>query len=202
MRGEKRQWMLGERGLTLVEMMVTMLIVAIMGLALVGFLRSQHQSVTRQNDGVLTTQNARAAIDMLARELRNARYDSRASGDAALTAMEDDSVAWKSDLNEDGIVPSPPVGDTYEEVAYWHDAGAGTLVRWAMPSEGDLTAIMPVSDGVDSLRLTYFDGTGAVTADSSLVELIRIRLWYSTPDGVQTGALETQVALRNNIYAR
>lgn len=200
MRGENRWWILGERGLTLVEMMVTMIIVAIMGLALVGFLRSQHQSVTRQNDGVLTTQNARAAIDMLARELRNARYDPRASDDAALTAMEDDSVAWTSDLNEDQIVPSAPVGDTYEEIAYWHDAGTSTLVRWAMPTMGGTA--MPVSDGVDSLRLTYFDGTGAVTADSSLVELIRIRLWYSTPDGVQTGALETQVALRNNIYAR
>jgi prepilin-type N-terminal cleavage/methylation domain-containing protein len=201
MRGDKRRWMLGERGLTLVEMMVTMLIVAIMGLALVGFLRSQHQSVTRQNDGVLTTQNARAAIDMLARELRNARYDPRAGGLAALTAMEDDSVAWTADLDEDGaVVSSDPIDDTYENVAYWHDAGTSTLVRWAMPTLGGTA--MPVSDGVDSLRLTYFDGTGAVTADSSLVELIRIRLWYSTPDGVQTGALETQVALRNNIYAR
>jgi prepilin-type N-terminal cleavage/methylation domain-containing protein len=194
--------MRGERGLTLVEMMVTMLVVAIMGLALVGFLRSQHQTVTLQNDGVMITQNARAAVDMLARELRNARYDPRASGDAALTAMEPDSVAWTSDLDEDQAVTSfDPIDDTYEEVAYWHDAGAGTLVRWPMPSQGVLTA-MPVSDGVDSLRLTYLDRTGAATADSSLVELVRIRLWYSTPDGVQTGALETQVALRNNIYAR
>jgi len=200
MRGERSFRVRGEGGLTLVEMMVTMLVVAIMGLALVGFLRSQHQTVTLQNDGVMITQNARAAVDMLARELRNARYDPRASGLAALTAIEVDSVAWTSDLNEDQIVPSAPVGDTYEEIAYWHDAGAGTLVRWAMPSQGGTA--MPVSDGVDSLRLTYLDGTGAVTADSSLVELVRIRLWYSTPDGVQTGALETQVALRNNIYAR
>jgi hypothetical protein len=69
-----------------------------------------------------------------------------------------------------------------------------------MPSQGGTA--MPVSDGVDSLRLTYLDRAGAATADSSLVELVRIRLWYSTPDGVQAGALETQVALRNNIYAR
>jgi len=201
MRGERGLRIGGERGLTLVEMMVTMLIVSIMGLALVGFLRSQHQTVTLQNDGVMTTQNARAALDMLARELRNARYDPRAGGLAALTAMEDDSVAWTADLDEDqAVTSSDPVDDTFEEVAYWHDAGTSTLVRWAMPSLGGTA--MPVSDGVDSLRLIYLDGTGAVTADSSLVELVRIRLWYSTPDGVQTGALETQVALRNNIYAR
>lgn len=194
--------MRGERGLTLVELMVTLVIVSVMGLALVGFLRSQHQTVTRQNDGVLATQNARAAVDMLARELRNAGYDPRGSGDAALTAMEADSVAWTADLDEDRAVPSPPdpVADTYEEVAYWHDAGTNTLVRAAMLSDGGTG--VPVSDGVDSLRLTYLDRTGSATADSSLVELVRIRLWYSTLDGVQAGAIESQVALRNNIYGR
>jgi type IV pilus assembly protein PilW len=191
----------GEKGITLVELMVTMVIVSIMGLALVGFLRSQHQTVNRQNDGVLATQNARAAVDMLARELRNAGYDPRGSGAAALTAMEADSVAWTADLDEDDDVDDAnPVADTYEEVAYWHDAGTSTLVRWAMPSLGGVAD--PVSDGVDSLRLTYLDRTGAATADSSLVELILIRLWYSTPDGVQTGEIASQVALRNNIYAR
>lgn len=193
--------MRGEKGLTLVELMVTLVIVGIMGLALVGFLRSQHQTVTRQNDGVLATQNARAAVDMLARELRNAGYDPRGSGDAALTAMEVDSVAWTADLDEnEGVTTFDPVADTYEEVAYWHDTGSNTLVRWAMPSLGG--AGVPVSDGVDSLRLTYLDRTGAATSDSSLVELVEIRLWYSTVDGVQAGAIESQVALRNNIYAR
>ena len=114
--------MRGEKGLTLVELMVTLVITSIMGLALVGFLRSQHQTVTRQNDGVLATQNARAAVDMLARELRNAGYDPRGSGTAALTAMEADSVAWTADLDEDnGVTSFDPVADTYEEVAYWHD---------------------------------------------------------------------------------
>ena len=191
----------GEKGLTLVELMVTLVIVAVMGLAMVGFLRSQHQTVTRQNDGVLATQNARAAVDMLARELRNAGYDPRGGGGAALTAMEIDSVAWTADLDEDfDVDDADPVADTYEEVAYWHDPGTNTLVRRAMPSLGGVAE--PVSDGVDSLRLTYLDRTGAATADSSLVELILIRLWYSTADGVQTGAIESQIALRNNIYAR
>lgn len=193
--------MRGEEGLTLVEVMVTLVVVSVMGLAMVGFLRSQHQTVARQNDGVLATQNARAAVDMLARELRNAGYDPRGSGDAALTAMEADSVAWTADLDEDeGVTSFDPVADTYEEVAYWHDVGSKTLVRWAMPSLGG--AEVPVSDGVDSLRLTYLDRTGAATADSSLVELVRIRLWYSTLDGVQAGAIESQIALRNNIYER
>lgn len=191
--------MRGERGLTLVEMLIAMIILSIMGLAMVGLFRSQHQTVVRQNDGVLATQNARAAVDMLARELRNAGYDPRGSGSAALTAMEADSVAWTADLDEDAAVTgSDPVSDFYEEVAYWHDAVAGELLRAAMPSLGG--SAEPVADGVDSLALSYLDRTGTATADSSQVELVRIRLWYSTPDGVQAGAIESQVALRNNIY--
>lgn len=188
--------MRGQRGFTLIEMLVAMVILGVMGLALVGLLRSQHQTVVRQNDGVLSTQNARAAVDMLVREMRNAAYDPRASGDAALIAMQADSVAWTADLNENSVVTdSVLVADFYEEVAYWYDAGTRSLQRGAMGGAG-----LPVADDVDSLRLTYLDRTGAATADSSEVDLIRIRLWYSTPDGVQTGAIESQVALRNNIY--
>ena len=58
-----------------------------------------------------------------------------------------------------------------------------------------------VTDDVDSLRFSYFDGEGASTADPAIVEQIRIRLYYSTPNGVQSGVIESQVALRNNIYA-
>ena len=62
-------------------------------------------------------------------------------------------------------------------------------------------AAVAVTDEVDSLRLLYYDGEGVVTADPALVEQVLVRLFYSTPDGVQAGVIESQVALRNNIYA-
>ena len=91
------------RGLTLVELMVALVIVGIMGIAMVGFLRTQHQTVVRQNSGVLATQNARAAVDMFVRELRNAGYNPRgALSDARIQAMDSDSIAWTADMNADG----------------------------------------------------------------------------------------------------
>ena len=182
------------RGLTLIEMLVAMVIVGIMGIALVGFLRTQHQTVVRQNAGVLATQNARAAVDMLVRELRNAGYSPRgALSGARINAMQVDSVSWTADMNADGDTLDTSAGQWDERLAYY--VQGANLMR-ASPG-GDAAA---VTDNVDSLRLAYFDGDGAATADPAIVEQVRIRLYYSTPEGVQRGMIESQVALRNNIY--
>ena len=111
---------MGRRGFTLVEMLIAMVIVGIMGIALVGFLRAQHQTMVRQNSGVLATQNARAAMDMLARELRNAGYNPRgALSGAEIRAMDVDSVAWTADMNADGDTLDSSTGLWDERVAYY-----------------------------------------------------------------------------------
>lgn len=183
------------RGMTLIEMMIAMVIVGVMGIALVGFLRTQHQTVLRQNNGVLATQNARAAVDMLTRELRNAGYNPRnqpAGGE--LKTIKADSVSWTADMNADGDTLDSSAGKWDERVAYYKQ---GTnLMRASGGGAG--TA---VTDNVDSLRFTYLDGTGTPTAAVAEVEQVRVRLFYSTPAGVQRGAIESQVAIRNHIYA-
>jgi len=127
------------RGFTLVEMLIAMVIVGIMGIALVAFLRAQHQTMVRQNSGVLTTQNARAAMDMLARELRNAGYSPRgALSDARVQVMDVDSVSWTADMNADGDTLDASTGLWDERVAYFVQGtslmrsaggGAGVAVR-------------------------------------------------------------------------
>lgn len=187
--------MVDRRGFTLVEMLIAMVIVGIMGIALTAFLRAQHQTMVRQNSGVLATQNARAAMDMLARELRNAGYSPRgALSGARLQAMDADSVSWTADMNADGDTLDASTGLWDERVAYF--AQGSNLMRAA----GGAAAVA-VTDAVDSLRILYYDGDGAVTADPAVVEQVWVRLFYSTPDGVQAGVIESQVALRNNIYA-
>jgi prepilin-type N-terminal cleavage/methylation domain-containing protein len=183
------------RGFTLVEMLIAMVIVGIMGIALVAFLRAQHQVMVRQNSGVLTTQNARAAMDMLARELRNAGYNPRGTlSDARVQAMDVDSISWTADMNADGDTLDASTGLWDERVAYF--VQGTSLMRSAGGGAG-----VAVTDEVDSLRILYYDGDGVVTADPAVVEQVWVRLFYSTPDGVQAGVIESQVALRNNIYA-
>jgi prepilin-type N-terminal cleavage/methylation domain-containing protein len=186
---------MSRRGFTLIEMLVAMVIVGIMGVALVGFLKTQHQTVVRQNTGVLATQNARAAVDMLARELRNAGYSPRGTvSGAGLRTMDSDSVNWTADMNADGDTLDSSVGSWDERVTYFQQGTS--LMRAAAGG-----AANPVTDGVDSLRLRYFNGDGGAPADLTDVEQIRIQLFYTTPDGVQSGVIISQVALRNNIYA-
>lgn len=186
---------MGSRGFTLVEMLIAMVIVGFMGIALVGFLRTQHQTIVRQNSGVLATQNARAAVDMLARELRNAGYSPRGPlSAAALRTIKADSVSWTADMNADGDTLDSSTGVWDERVAYFQDGSA--MMRASGGGGG--TA---VTDNVDSLSLRYLDGLGATTADPAVVEQVQIRLYYSTPGGVQSGVIESQVAVRNNIYA-
>lgn len=186
---------MGRRGFTLIEMLVAMVIVGIMGIALVGFLRAQHQTVVRQNSGVLATQNARAAVDMLVRELRNAGYSPRGTvSGAQLTTIDADSVGWTADMNADGDTLDSSVGSWDERVAYYKQGTS--LMRAVGGAAGD-----PVTDNVDSLRFTYLDADGNSTADPAVVEQVRVRLYYATPEGVQSGVIASQVALRNNIYA-
>lgn len=183
-----------ERGFTLVELMISLVVLGIIGVSAVRLLISDHQTLSRQNTAVEANQNVRAGVDMLIREIRNAGYDPREAG-AGLTAIRADSVAWTADLNADGdLLDSGADGD--ESVAYWFDAGTGELIREGGGVES------PVADGVDSLRFTYLDADGATTADPDAVEQVRVQLWYRTAEGAEAGALESQAALRNAIYGR
>ncbi len=187
--------MMNRRGFTLVEMMVAMIVLGIMGIALVDMFRIQHSATLRQNEGVLQTQNARAGIDMLSRELRNAGYDPRQTSGATLLRMSETDVEWTADLNADGDTNDfGGAGD--ERVRYYFQADSSALVREA----NGVTA--RVADGISSLSFSYFQGNGAVALVPADVEQVWIVIRYITPDGVMEGDLETQVALRNLIYQK
>lgn len=179
-------------GFTLIEMLFSIVVMGIFGAAAVGLLRVQHQTVVRQNDGVLATQNVRAGTELLMSELRNAGYDAREAG-AAITRMDVDTVAWTADLNGDGDVDDVGAGWA-ESVRYAYVESDGELWR-----EVDATSAL-VLLGLDSLRFEYLDGDESPTTDPDAVEQIRVRIWYPTPDGALPGEVVTQVALRNNIY--
>lgn len=185
--------MTDERGFTLVEMIVAMAVLGLMGFATVNLFKAQHQATQRQNAGVEATQNARAGLDMLVRELRNAGYDPRETSGATITTLKAEDIAWTADLNEDGDVDDfGATGD--ESVRYYFDSAAGTLVR-----EADGVAT-PVVDGVNDFSLRYLDYQGNDTTDPTQVQQVDVSLEYDTPSGVMTGVLQTRVALRNLIY--
>ena len=181
---------LDQAGFTLTELLIGMVIVAVMGIGMVSLFRVQHQTYVSQNEGVMSTQNVRAGMDMMAREIRNAGYDPYGGAGAGVSQWTSTRFAFTADLNGDGDIL-----DDAESVTYFYDAADSLLVR--STSGVDAT----VANGIVGMTLSYFqDASGTAATSSSNIQQILIRMTYATPDGVMPGSLETQVALRNNIY--
>lgn len=182
--------MMNKRGFTLIELMVALVMVGIIGMGAIRLFIAQHQAFLQQNDGVRITQNARAGFDMLVRELRNAGYDPRDAAGASITDWTSDSFGWTADLNADG-----DIADDGETVLYYYEPDEETLIRSEAGVEDE------VADGITELDFGYFsDAAGTVAASATEIEQVGISMTYATPAGVMPGNLETQVALRNQIY--
>jgi type IV pilus assembly protein PilW len=181
------------RGYTLVEVMVALVIVSILGIAMANIFRAQNQVQARQNTGVERSMNARAALDMLAREIRNAGYNPRRTANAGFTKTEVTEVEWTADLNGDGDTDDSDVtGD--ERVRYWLDEDTGELMREAAGVQ------VVVADNISGIVFTYLDEDLAEAEFDSEIEQVNIRLTFDSPAGSQSGAIETQVAIRNQIF--
>lgn len=177
-------------GFTLVEMLVAMVLLGIMGISAVNLLRVQHQVHLRQNEGLLATQNARAGLEMMAAEVRNAAFDPYGVSGAAVTRWTSDSLGYTADLNADGDVL-----DADEAVLYYHDADDQLLVR--RTGGVDVT----VADGVTAVSFTYFrDASGTPAGTAAQIQQIQMAMAFVTAAGFPGGSLRTQVALRNHIY--
>ena len=146
----------GQAGFTLTELIIGLVVLGVMGMGLVSLFRVQHQTYNRQNEGVLATQNARAGMDMMTREMRNAGFTPYGDAPAGVTVWTDDSFAFTADLNGDG-----DVADAEESVLYFHDAVDDLLVR----ASGGVES--PLANQVTDLSFLYFsdaEGTAAACA--------------------------------------
>jgi prepilin-type N-terminal cleavage/methylation domain-containing protein len=87
------------RGFTLIEILVALVITSILTMAIYSFFIGQHHAYTVQDQVIEMEQNARAAMDMIRRELRMAGYH----------AMGDDLINNLSDFVPSSFIPTYPV---------------------------------------------------------------------------------------------
>lgn len=176
-------------GFTLVELLVAMVLTGLLGVVASRLFIVQHQAFVRQGEGMLRTQNARAAFDLMTRELRNAGYDPRGTAGAGVTEWTAEAIAWTADLDADGDTDDPG-----ESLGY-RMAKDGTLLRRDGAEE------VPVAEHVTELVFAYFsDATGAPAGAAAAIERVAVRLVYDTPRGAASSALETEVTLRNRAW--
>jgi type IV pilus assembly protein PilW len=190
-------------GFSLVELLVAMAI----GLVVLGAIYSvftiQNKTFSKQEQIVEMQQNARAAMDMMSREIRMAGYDptevnfdSNPSNNFSGVTVNASQLQVQADLDGNGAIDT----SSEENIVYAFDAGNKKITR----NIG--AGAQSFFENVDSFTFAYLDGSGNVTAASTSVRQIRITLTgrtakpdpaYTANGGYRTYALTSVVALRN-----
>ena len=112
------------RGFTLVELLVTLVIVGVMMTAVYAVYISNVRAVRIEEDRVEIQQDQRISIDFLARELRMAGYDKEESGLPGIVDARSNYIFFTADRNDDEDLNDgpgavlPELDDTAERVSF------------------------------------------------------------------------------------
>jgi type IV pilus assembly protein PilW len=179
MRGLRAQ-----AGYSLVEMLVA---TAIMGLLMSATLSVLQSGLAAWGWGagrVEAQQSIRAALDRMAREVREAGYDPTGAGIEAVLVAEPTRIVFQRDLNGNGLIDPTHERVTYllrpKETTLRRDAGGGA---------------QPLAENVRRFALSYLDSSGVPTADPARV--VSIRMEIEAGRGRAEATMATLVTLRN-----
>lgn len=186
----------GQRGMTIIELLVTLGVLAIVVLALTTILFSSTRQSGQTAKRADVQAAARQAMALMTTELRQAGADPSIPPVGVLAIVSGDSVSVRvrSDLSGDGTIQTT---EPSEDVTYSWDSATQVLSR--NPGAG-ATAL---GSNVTDMRLRYFAADGSAltalplsTTDAALVTSIDVSLTV-TEDGAQPITLSTRVNLRN-----
>jgi prepilin-type N-terminal cleavage/methylation domain-containing protein len=170
-------------GFTLVELLVATAVVGLVMAGVLGVLVMGLEAYRFGADRVEAQQTARAALERMVKELREAGYDPAGGGVAPIVLAEPTQVAFQRDLNANGVIDA-----TRERVTF--------LLRGTVLRRDAGGGAQPLAENVRAFGLSYLDGAGAETADLRRIRAIRIRLEVGEP-GRPAAVVESEAALRN-----
>ncbi len=187
----------GERGFTVIEMLVSM---AVLGVFFATFATVISSSIRHgsqiQEEAVLQTE-VRASIDTLAADLRQAT----AGGDTALSRL---STATGTQLTF--LSPDRAAQMHLRRISFQVTGGklqraiatsTNTATPWSIPALGTWSTLARsiVTTGIPVF--TYFDANGASTSVAANVRTVRIRVTVATAaNQARTFTYDTRVTLR------
>ncbi len=186
-----------EGGFTLINLLVSMGISGIALSAVTTTFVSQSQSYDAQEQIVEMQQNARAAMNIMTREIRMAGYSPTG---ASLVGVHyhSDKIHIRADITGDG-----DINDPNEDIKYSYDSANLSIERDAE------AGIQPIADNIQAFTMTYFDNNGNATTNSANIRQIQITITARTAEidrnypfngGYQTYSLTSMVTPRNLAY--
>lgn len=187
------------RGFTLVELMVAMVMAVIIIGATVGMVKNSSRIYRTQERVAEAQQDVRAALDLMAHDIRMAGYDpmrdtlGSVAGVVTATAT---TFRFTMDLNASGGIDA----GVWEDITYDFDA-ANNRLRLLTDGANAQTLI----ENVTAMTFTYLDSDGATLGapiDTNRITRVEISVQCSNRDAYQQGqtferALDTNINSRN-----
>ena len=193
--GAREFYLREERGFTLTEMMVTIVVWIATLFALYSLFDMSLKVFMVGNNKAEAMENARLGLEKMEREIRQAYAFDRAAGDThLLNAMDPTQIEFGNELDETSppIIECPNSNGDCEIISYSLDGQ--TLMR---TSGGDPE---PVIEHVDDVEFTYFKADGTTATNEPDVALVRIDVGIAVDPGTDNEArqvITTEVDLRN-----
>jgi prepilin-type N-terminal cleavage/methylation domain-containing protein len=180
------------RGLTLIELMVSLAIFGVIMAVIFGFLAGARNSYGETRERAQYQQSMRAVMSLVTRELRSTGCDPTEAGFDYFGVADTDQISCRRDLNGDA-----DFGDLGPDENVSYTLVAGNLVR------NNGTGDQVILRGVQALNFTYFDENGnplaAVplsVANRALVRFVGVNIQGQTDTG-EPVSYTTRIALRN-----
>lgn len=205
---------LDESGFTLVEFMIAAALTSLVLGSTVMLATQIQQAYGTQLDDATVEQEARYALDWIARDLRSAGSDpygiildeqeivlypnGGADCDPSISGQQGDSIRVQADINP----PDGDILDALENVTIAFDAANFVITRQDSNSLVDATAVVMTEAIFTDLCFTHLNSARAATADSKLVAYVQVQVTaQSRGRNLYTGeftssTLATEVRLR------
>lgn len=172
------------RGMSLVELLVSMVILAIIMVGVTKYVADQTRTVRQQEMLANTQQNVRSAMDVIVRDLRSAQYDTVNSTSTSpfrtFQTATPTQVVFYTDLNGNGVINQDTLQVQNEVKGFRFRAVAGT---------GSIDIIRPapinweaMAGDIQTLNFTYFNFLGdSVAVPLTQITSVRVRIVAMTP---------------------
>jgi type IV pilus assembly protein PilW len=190
---------IGNRGFTLVELMIALAVGGVVMAAVMTAFLSQHRSYLAQDEVVEMQQNARVAMDMMVRDIRSAGYNPNniVGGVGIIAAGNGTELLPLRFTRDNGAGALETISyslfDAYATAAPpGNDGLVDDLARQVTVTATGLTAgRQAVAENISNLEFRYLAGDGSVTAVLNDIRSIQVSLMVQTavadtsPPGIQ-----------------
>ena len=195
----------GSSGFSLIELMVSIAIVGIVLIALATTFERSGKLYTTQNVSAALQEEVRAAVEIMAREIRMAGYDPLKSGEFDIATADTTHLKFTLDLDEDGVVSTAGF-PSCEQLSFRYSASQNGWLQMICGESTGSPDIQSLIGGVftdtrvTALDFDYKDNQNNSTSFLPEIRGVVVTLTAQAPAG-RTGMIErsysTWVQFRN-----